>query len=146
MTDTVRIKTAELSGPALDWVIDSLEGTPQSDPRHDPEIFRELHDCGRKNFSTDWAQGGPIADKKNISMIRCGDESMDPEPWAATTLLAYVTHPNNGTMFGYHAQELTATGPTPLIAAMRCYVAFKLGDEIDIPTELVPNQPKKMKP
>jgi hypothetical protein len=28
-------------------------------------------------------------------------------------------------------------GPTPLIAAMRCYVASKLGDEIEIPEELL---------
>lgn len=27
-------------------------------------------------------------------------------------------------------------GPTPLIAAMRCYVASKLGDEVEIPEEL----------
>jgi hypothetical protein len=27
-------------------------------------------------------------------------------------------------------------GPTPLIAAMRCFVASKLGDEIEIPKEL----------
>ena len=29
------------------------------------------------------------------------------------------------------------TGPTPLIAAMRCFVASKLGDEVDIPKELL---------
>lgn len=28
-------------------------------------------------------------------------------------------------------------GPTPLIAAMRCFVASKLGDEVEIPEELV---------
>jgi len=27
-------------------------------------------------------------------------------------------------------------GPTPLIAAMRCYVASKLGEEVDVPEEL----------
>ena len=27
-------------------------------------------------------------------------------------------------------------GPTPLIAAMRCYVASKLGDEVEVPVEL----------
>jgi hypothetical protein len=27
-------------------------------------------------------------------------------------------------------------GPTPLIAAMRCYVASKLGDEVELPEEL----------
>ena len=26
---------------------------------------------------------------------------------------------------------------TPLVAAMRCYVASKLGDEVDIPEELL---------
>jgi hypothetical protein len=29
-----------------------------------------------------------------------------------------------------------SSGPTPLIAAMRCYVASKLGDEIEIPENL----------
>jgi hypothetical protein len=33
-------------------------------------------------------------------------------------------------------QNIQTDGPTPLIAAMRCYVASKLGDEIDIPEEL----------
>jgi hypothetical protein len=28
-------------------------------------------------------------------------------------------------------------GTTPLIAAMRCYVASKLGDEVEIPVELI---------
>jgi hypothetical protein len=32
--------------------------------------------------------------------------------------------------------NVTMLGPTPLIAAMRCYVASKLGDEVDIPEEL----------
>ena len=28
-------------------------------------------------------------------------------------------------------------GPTPLIAAMRCFAASRLGDEVDVPDELV---------
>jgi hypothetical protein len=28
-------------------------------------------------------------------------------------------------------------GPTPLVAAMRCYVASKLGDTVEIPDDLV---------
>lgn len=28
-------------------------------------------------------------------------------------------------------------GPTPLIAAMRCFVASKLGDEVEVPDELL---------
>ena len=30
-----------------------------------------------------------------------------------------------------------AFGPTPLIAAMRCFVASKLGDEVEVPNEIV---------
>jgi hypothetical protein len=28
-------------------------------------------------------------------------------------------------------------GPTPLVAAMRCYVASKMGDEVDVPEDLL---------
>jgi hypothetical protein len=33
-------------------------------------------------------------------------------------------------------ESYTLDGPTPLIAAMRCYVASKLGDEVELPEEL----------
>lgn len=35
-----------------------------------------------------------------------------------------------------NATVAAGNGPTPLISAMRCYVAFKLGDEVDVPDEL----------
>jgi hypothetical protein len=41
-------------------------------------------------------------------------------------------------LFQYDGSEHHATGPTLLIAAMRCFVASKLGDTIDIPEELLP--------
>ncbi len=31
----------------------------------------------------------------------------------------------------------TSYGSTPLIAAMRCYVASKLGEEVEVPDELI---------
>jgi hypothetical protein len=34
-------------------------------------------------------------------------------------------------------ENIPERGDTPLIAAMRCYVASKLGEEIDIPEELL---------
>jgi hypothetical protein len=33
-------------------------------------------------------------------------------------------------------QAAEGEGPTPLIAAMRCYVQSRLGDEVDVPKEL----------
>ena len=34
-------------------------------------------------------------------------------------------------------ETIKAYGTTPLVAAMRCYVASKLGDEVDVPVELI---------
>gem|GEM_PF-2663022 len=34
-------------------------------------------------------------------------------------------------------------GKTPLVAAMRCYVASKLGEEVDIPDELKTDKNEK---
>ena len=34
------------------------------------------------------------------------------------------------------AIERKQDGPTPLIAAMRCFVASRLGEEVDMPEEL----------
>ena len=38
---------------------------------------------------------------------------------------------------GYGTHLVAFHGPTPLVAAMRAYVASKLGDEIDVPDDLV---------
>jgi len=69
-------------------------------------------------YSTDWRHGGPIIEREAIQLTP--DEYMGT--WAA-----YMT--NEG-------EPYDGTGPTPLIAAMRCYVASKLGEEVDVPEEL----------
>lgn len=66
--------------------------------------------------TTDWAYGGPIIEREHIT-LRCYKDAL----WDASIgRLDYVED-----------------GPTPLIAAMRCYVALRLGDEVEIPDELV---------
>ena len=65
-------------------------------------------------YSTDWAQGGPIIEKEKMAVLKSGRE------WAAQIAGGWMYY-----------------GPTPLIAAMRCYVASKLGDEVEIPEGLV---------
>jgi hypothetical protein len=67
-----------------------------------------------KPYSTDWAQGGPIIERERIT----------PE-WTGEDWMAYIKH------------DEEVFGSTPLIAAMRCYVASKLGDEVEIPEELI---------
>jgi hypothetical protein len=68
-------------------------------------------------FSTDWAQGGPIIEREWVD-LHCVNDSL----WEAEC-------PAVG---GLAMQN----GPTPLIAAMRCYVASKLGDDVTLPPEL----------
>lgn len=68
--------------------------------------------------ASNWAQGGPIIERE---FIRIQPES---PYWEAGT------YTDAGDCF-------VGVGETPLIAAMRCYVASKLGDEIEIPQELV---------
>ena len=68
--------------------------------------------------SENWADGGPIIEREKISVWARGNE------WASESFV-----PNQ--------QGLECVGPTPLIAAMRCYVASKLGDEVDMPDELM---------
>lgn len=65
--------------------------------------------------STHWAQGGPIIERERITL------DSDLTTWCASS-------DSNESAMCY--------GPAPLIAAMRCYVASKLGDEVEIPEEL----------
>ena len=69
-----------------------------------------------KPYSTDWSQGGPIIEREKIAI------DFDGNAWCASD----------------NRKPLANYGPTPLIAAMRCYVEFKLGHEIEIPEELTP--------
>jgi len=127
------MKTSELTGAALDWAVAMAEGfgTDQYMRRIDIRLdVRGKCSCllipiNREYVqwhpSTDWVQGGPIIEREKIAAVyRAG------EYW-----LAY-THEN------YQGRQADAYGPTPLIAAMRCYVASKLGNEVDVPKELTP--------
>ena len=116
----MRIMISELTGAALDWAVARCEGFTDYD--HATEtMLPPRKEYGRVNmdeysYSTDWAQGGPIIEREELSRLIC------------------YNHNDWGCLNG----EVFCEGPTPLIAAMRCYVASKLGDYIDIPEELTP--------
>jgi hypothetical protein len=111
------MKTSELTGAALDWAVDKCQGRNWESA----ESFLAYHDEGQFNYSTDWAQGGPIIERECI----CVECLFDENAWSAWTP---APERESGEAYGI--------GPTPLIAAMRCYVASKLGDEVEIPEEL----------
>lgn len=122
----MKIKTSELTGAALDWAVAKCEskieigvyGTPEL---HEGKLHLRYCDAflqAAYTPSTYWEQGGPIIEREWIDM-HCVNDSL----WEAEC-------PAN---CGLAMQN----GPTPLTAAMRCYVASKMGDEIDIPQELI---------
>jgi len=104
----MKIKTAELIGPALDWAVAKCEWYREEGD------WRGLYIA---DYSTDWVQGGPIIEREKIGL----------DPFGET----WIAHPS------YRPIQPNVSGPTPLISAMRCYVASKLGDEVDVPEELL---------
>ena len=102
------MKTSELTGPALDWAVAKaifIAGTARS------LVKDEV-----KQYSTDWSQGGPIIEREKIGVIPSAE---DANVWVAS-----VYEPE---------WKFNRTGPTPLIAAMRCFVSAELGDEVETP-------------
>lgn len=123
-----KIKTSELADAALDWAVAKCEGTEitfseglQATPSGMPSGQWEM-------YSTNWAQGGPIIEREGIDVFT---EKGTPESWFASV----PRYQNGERLYGWRIHKY---GPTPLVAAMRCYVASKLGDEVDVPDELLP--------
>ena len=80
-------------------------------------------------FSTDWNLAGPIIEQEGIGFF-CN----------RTTATGARFTPDAGAdwrAFALNKHGVHYFGPTPLIAAMRCFCASRLGDEINIPEELL---------
>lgn len=103
------MKTSELSGAALDWAVSKCEGIQWGQGDLDAQEYGPGF-----RPSTNWAHGGPIIERERIELRGDGNEG-----WIADDNL-----------------KPSQWGPTPLIAAMRCYVASKLGDEVEVPEGL----------
>ncbi len=162
----MKVKTSELTGAALAWVLLQVEyselsfrlifnegklevwndddvGTthPSLDRQGKPRFIRASDGVPVSLFGcpiefVDWATCGPIIEREGILLraLRREGHALDGQ-W-----LAMYDGTNTGTMVSWVKRtdfpRHYLSGPTPLIAAMRCYVASKLGDEVDIPEEL----------
>ena len=121
------IKTSELTGTALDWAVAKCEAVKLHPmPQNGVMEIHFSQPNGGNSFSpsTDWSQAGPIIEREAVNVrIQCDQPGYKINPdrrWYA--FLDHRVH--------------SAYAPTPLIAAMRCYVASKLGDEVEVPEEL----------
>jgi hypothetical protein len=115
----MRVKVSEAIGPVLDYMVEVCEGADAQTARQywmglgwDPANLLEQHKP--VPYSTDWQAGGPILAQEKMEF--------DYDEWQQIY----------GAFNGVHG----AHGKTHLEAAMRCYVASKLGDTVEVPDEL----------
>lgn len=127
------MKTSELTGLALNWAVAQCESKIETGAYGSPKVCSRqlhLHYCGTilsfpYNPSTDWSQGGQIIEREKMTLSY--DE--DSQDYSAYVSLFRQRGMSNRTRW--------RSGSTPLVAAMRCFVASKLGDEVEIPKELL---------
>jgi hypothetical protein len=130
------MKTSELTGAALDWAVAKCEGTlgHYVQPNEKRGTSKWEITPSTRRYSTNWSQGGPIIEREKINLsVDYQDDALSldmiPIGWKANLW--------NNSVPGTPGFLQWAYGPTPLIAAMRCYVASKLGDNTDLPKELL---------
>lgn len=132
----MKIKTSELSGAALDYAVLVCEGRkPDRFATGDSwcmgrfnngakVIQRRTGHNGRnaiyrdESASTDWSQGGPIIERERIGLFF---DRVSRSRWRAS----------------HHDQFADYLHESALVAGLRCFVALKLGDEVDVPEELL---------
>ncbi|MGL4679513.1 MAG: phage protein NinX family protein [Plesiomonas shigelloides] len=108
----MKIKTSELTGAALDWAVARADDV-------DYRVWKGMvvDECSNPlMYHDDWGLAGPIIERENLGVWWNG-----------------IWHAKYDGCGLNQVQD----ADTPLIAAMRCYVASKLGDEVEVPEELV---------
>lgn len=113
------IKVSEAQDQVLDWLVAQAEGNVrlQYDSREGLVISNVIGWIPYRP-SLAWQQGGPIIEREGIGWFDARKEK------------GYCQAAKPGA-------EFVQRGPTPLIAAMRCYVASKLGETVEVPEELL---------
>jgi hypothetical protein len=112
----MKIKTSEMTGPALDWAVAKCESIAEGWAKK--WVLDDLEKGVLHHHYDDWCNCGPIIEREKICV----------GPYYEHFAARQGRIDNDW--------QIDAEGPTPLIAAMRCYVASKLGDEVEIPEEL----------
>lgn len=101
----------KLLGTTLDWAVAQCLGYQEGD-------FCVQHDT----FSTNPAAAYPIIEREKIEVRWIITDANGGGYWSAANLFT---------------DTYGCSGPTPLIAAMRCFVESKLGNAIEIPEVLL---------
>jgi hypothetical protein len=113
------VETCKLCGIVLDWAVAKCE-TDRSRPVGSFLDGVVVHpELSRFHPSASWTQAGPIIEREQINLIWSSD------------------HPVRATVYQGGEIWVDADGPSPLIAAMRCYVQTRFGHKLDIPDYII---------
>ena len=126
----MKIKTSELTNTALNWAVESIEiARMRTSGEHVKQWWVDQVQVAPSRYCSEWLLAGPIIEREGIDIqqVFCYMEGAFASPcgWQA------VQHTRGGPI-----NPPRQVANTPLIAAMRAYVASKLGDEVGIPEEL----------
>ena len=126
----MKIKTSELTGAALCYAVCMMEmphlvwgETIGIHHASNQIVVPELPEPLCYSPFMGWAQGGQIIEREFI----CADY-IHRGRWLAVKRNSDDAYSDAGEMIA---------GPTPLIAAMRCYVSSRCGDIVEVPDELL---------
>jgi hypothetical protein len=111
----INIKNSE--GIVLNWAVCKAEGLLENE-----SLLDNIAILKANNYLTDWNCCGKIILKEFI----CLEDRKKMGGW-----LAYLRDQETG------ESKIITFGKTPQIAAMRCYATYKLGEEIDVPDEIL---------
>ena len=115
------IKVSTLAGPQLDYWVAKAEGKEVLIAGGMAQILYRVEqgvECYQVySPSTDWSQGGPIIERERYSFATIGTGMPDEN--------------GNKPIVCIGRESKATEGKTHLVAAMRCYVTSKFGEEVD---------------
>ncbi|MCA7985176.1 phage protein NinX family protein [Burkholderia vietnamiensis] len=117
------MKVSKLGGALLDYWVARAEGIEPSRLilRDQPDAVGKMcvrDDLFKFNPSESWLLGGPVIGRQKIAIY------WDVDEWVA------LWHSESSASGTLHARGPVMAGETALVAAMRCYVASKFGEEV----------------
>jgi hypothetical protein len=158
----MKVKTAALIDGPLDWAAAAAlgwtdvqitaydDGTPEECFFRPAKVVDGVEVCGggvRWKPSSEWAQGGPLCERDGIAARKhvasglwyaMALRDLGDSQRAAWSEFTY----RGGERYGDQSYEVRPrrqrfVGPTELVAKVRCLVASRLGEEVDVPDELL---------
>ena len=118
-----QIKVSETTRLQLDWLASKCVGdfAFYHDIEDGQRFLNLWTDSAFLHYSSNWANGGALIERERITL-----DLYESGEWLAQIWGDDITD-----------SDFEECGPTPLIAAMRCYVSSRMGDEVEVPEELL---------